>query len=205
MEGAQTVEEIREVMEGRVAASARVDAYTSWIRGLSEWQYFITLTLAGERETILGAEVLKPMVLSEDRAARAWGRMVHLQNREVFGASYKRVLKAHSYFSYVVFTELQTREATHWHALTTGPIHMAQWHDWWDRGYALVIRVGETEDDQQAISRYLAKYVAKGAQLVAVHVAPDHVRQKAPRHVPGWWGYDAPRCGMPSTAWKPLL
>lgn len=188
LEQATDADMVSEIMAGFAAHDAQIDGYAEWLQGLVPWRYFISLTLRPVKEIIWGREYEKPQVWSEEAARSAMGWLTHCLNREAFGASYKRVLKAHSYFSYVWFAEFQEWGATHWHGLTSGPLHMEAVHRYWDHGHAWV-RPVETREDERRICRYLAKYVGKGGLLLSAYVAPDH--GKVPLPTPAWWVSDA--------------
>lgn len=188
LDRADNAEVVSEVMAGYAAHDALVDGYAEWLQDLAPWRTFISLTLRPVKEIIWGREYKKEQVWSEEAARSAMGWLTHCLNREAFGASYKRVLKCHSYFSYAWFAESQRWGATHWHGVTTGPLHMAAVHRFWEHGHAWV-RPIETADSERRICRYLSKYASKGGRLLSVYVARDH--GKVPLPTPAWWVSDA--------------
>ena len=90
-----------------------------------------------------------------------WKKLVHELNKDVGGRDYRRKFK-HSYFSYVMTLEYQTRGALHVHALVDNWIDYELLHRLWNSyaGFAWVKRVHPSSEHEM---RYVLKYVTNDA------------------------------------------
>jgi hypothetical protein len=109
---------------------------------------FITLTF-DDRYSEVGADWVRGL----------WKKLVHELNKDVGGRDYRRKFK-HSYFSYVMTLEYQTRGALHVHALVDNWIDYDLLHRLWNSwaGFAWVKRVHPSSEHEL---RYVLKYVTK--------------------------------------------
>jgi hypothetical protein len=109
-------------------------------------------------------------------------------NKDAFGSHYRRLIKQHSYFSYVFFVEKQARGATHLHGLTTGPIHLSLVHQLVSGyGFAWI----DTVYDRLGAAEYVSKYVGKGGHFLTGYKAEE--MDKHPQPLPRWWRVPALR------------
>jgi hypothetical protein len=109
---------------------------------------------------------------------------VRKNNEHAFGKHYTQKV-GHSYFSYVVGLEYQTRDVVHFHALVDQPLDFSYVHDFWgDRcGFAWID--GKIKSNAATVG-YVCKYTVKGGEL-------DFFVQKKnrkPAVLPSWWKGD---------------
>ena len=176
-----------DVYAGRVHQWVIADAYGDMLVPLAPWKYIAHLTLKPDTaKTYNGTGYQVPRVWSPEAAQRAFRWLVRCQNAAVFGSGYRRVVKGRSYFSYAVFTEPQVWGATHLHAVMTGPLHMARWHQFWQHGHMKISRL----DDPEAGVRYGCKYIGKGGELVDAFIASEWATTRVPDVVQSWWRQD---------------
>lgn len=149
-------------------------ATAEWIRDLKRWRIYGTLTFKDPREV--------------DVALRYWGRLIQVLNRDAFGEQYVRNV-GHSYFSYVLATEYQRREALHFHFLADRPLNFDLIHSWW--GAACGFAWLEPVKDQAACVGYISKYITKVDQALRIY---ESKKQRTPlikgpegNFYPHWW------------------
>jgi len=159
-------DDISDVWGGRVARRLITEQYATWLVGLAPWLVFLTLTFRDE--------------IPLDSAVRRFKLLVSVLNKSLLGKHYTRYV-GHSYFSYVMAVEDQKRGVPHIHALTDKPLDFALIHDWWPvaSGFAWTSIV---RDSARAVW-YVAKYVAKGGELVPYKASVDFT----PVPPPLWW------------------
>jgi hypothetical protein len=110
---------------------------------------------------------------------------VQLLNRDAFGDHYARDV-GHSYFSYVLATEYQVRQALHFHFLADRPLNFDLIHTWWGStcGFAWL----ESIHDRGKCVSYLSKYVTKSDQELKFFVTEKHcVPHITGGFTPYWW------------------
>lgn len=146
-------------------------ATSSWIQELKPWMIYGTLTFKDPREL--------------DVAIRYWRRLIQVLNRDAFGDHYTKKV-GHSYFSYVLATEYQVRQALHFHFLADRPINFDLLHGWW--GAAAGFAWLEIIHDRGKCCSYVSKYVTKSDQQLKIFVSKN---QNAPHiaggFLPYWW------------------
>lgn len=140
---------------------------TGWVAGLANWTTFVTLTFKENR--------------FPDVAWALYRWFVSTNNVHAFGRHYTRKV-GHSYFSYAVGMEYQTRDVVHFHLLVDKPLDFNYVHaTWGDRcGYAWIDT--DLKDKDRVIS-YVCKYVLKGGQVDVYKAMKDY----APANLPTWW------------------
>lgn len=145
------------------------DAWSDWIADQRQWSSFISLTFKDE--------------ISQDAALGAWGRLLRTLNIEVVGKNYTRIVH-HSYFSYCLGLERQTRGVLHIHGIVDRPIDFKLIHRYWNAagGWVWIGRV----EDRIGVVEYLTKYVVKGGEIMPyLAAAPPY--QLKPGKVFTWW------------------
>ena len=122
-----------------------------WIADLKPWKVYGTLTFRDPKEV--------------DVAFSFWRRLVQVLNRDAFGNHYSRKV-GHSYFSYILATEYQQREALHYHFLDDRPLNFDLIHSWWGAaaGFAWIEKV----KDRASCIGYISKYILKFDQGLRV-------------------------------------
>ena len=105
--------------------------------------------------------------------------MQHL-NRDLYGNHYTRII-GHSYFSYALAFEYQTRGAIHMHALVNGITNWELANEIW-RHMAGIIKIKPVDDGLKA-AKYLCKYVTKGGDI-DLYIAGKY---KPPAFKPMWF------------------
>ena len=120
-----------------------------WISGLATWKNFLTLTF----------ENATPY----DTAYKKWKYLVKKLNEKQFGKNYIRKV-GHSYFSYILAVEKQTRGVLHFHALINQPIDYKLVHSFWNEhcGFAWA----EPTEDLKKVVDYCTKYIVKGGEII---------------------------------------
>lgn len=96
--------------------------------------------------------------LTDGQAWSLFKKWVHEINLHVIGKKYKRKFK-HSYFSYVVTREIQTRGVIHFHVIVDNyiPYKFAQ-SIWWNMaGYIDLTPIKDAEGSIRYILKYLTK------------------------------------------------
>jgi hypothetical protein len=140
-----------------------------FVNDLASWKSFITLTFRDDRPV--------------DVALSLWNKLVRALNSAAFGPKYQQFVK-HSYFSYVLGMEYQTRGVIHFHALVDRPIHYGLVHDLWNdwAGFSHIRQI-HNDDEQRSSTFYICKYVLKGGEII-----PFVARVKRyPKELPYWW------------------
>lgn len=137
-----------EVWEGRVSRRERRKAYAAWLATWAPWRVFVTLTFAEDRPP--------------DSAKAFFRKLVRELNRDLLGKRYSRIV-GHSYFSYVLATEYQSRGAIHFHFLADRPLNFQLLHDSWKAwvGFAQTEILGSP---LRAL-KYVVKYVVKNDDI----------------------------------------
>jgi hypothetical protein len=141
--------------------------YEKWIFGLADWKSLITLTFRDEKTPDVANSLFK------------W--FVRKNNEHAFGTHYTEKVK-HSYFSYVLGLEYQTRDVVHFHVLVDKPLDFTFVHRVWGKrcGYAWID--GDIRSKARAVN-YVCKYCVKGGQI-DVYLAERDVK---PEILPAWW------------------
>ena len=152
--------------DSKIAKSVLYQEYVDWILSLADWSSFITLTF---RDPI-----------GYDPALNKFRYLVRVLNKELFGNHYTRIVK-HSYFSYVLCAEYQTRDVLHYHLLIDRPVDYLLIHDTWEKiaGFAQTKRIV----NRIAAVRYVIKYAIKENDI-RVYVAKALFN---PSQFPIWW------------------
>lgn len=142
-------------------------ATEEWVFGLADWTTFISLTFKEEKTPDVANSLFKWFVRS--------------MNERAFGKHYTRKV-GHSYFSYVVGMEYQTRDVVHFHALVDQPIDFSYVHRTWGQRCGFAWIDGNLESKAAAVN-YVCKYCVKGGQIDA-YVAKNRY---SPAILPEWW------------------
>lgn len=149
------------------------DGFMEYVRTLSDWRSFVTLTFKDCR--------------TEDVSRRYFRRLVQVLNVDAFGKRYYSKV-GHSYFGYVLALEYQRRDCPHFHFVADRPLNYDLVHAWWGRaaGFAWIEKVESVE----AVSGYVTKYLLKGGNvdlwLPGVHKSPIVNTGQNP-FLPWWW------------------
>lgn len=154
--------------ESKEARRVVSDAWVTFISDLAPWRNFWTLTFEDEK--------------APDVAKSLFRWLVRSLNTDLLGRNYVNKV-GHSYFSYVVGMEKQTRDVVHFHVLADQPINYVLLHSLWGErcGYAWVD--GQLKDKEK-VTKYVCKYVLKGGEI-------DQFKRKRefwpPMPAPSWW------------------
>lgn len=136
--------------------------------GRREWRSMMTLTF--EKET------------GYDVAVDRFRKLIKYMNIELFGKSYGHKI-GHSYFSYLMGVEYQSRGVIHFHALVDRPINYVLVHSMWKGrmrcGYAWI----ESVRDRQHSLAYVTKYILKDGDI-QTYVSNT---RKVPSPLPLWF------------------
>jgi hypothetical protein len=145
------------------------DAWVEWITGIRLWSTFISLTF----KDFIGPEA----------AIGAWGRLLRVLNKQVVGDHYTRVVK-HSYFSYCLGIERQTRGVLHFHVIVDRSVDYGLIHRYWESaaGWAWIKKI----DDRAGAVEYLTKYVVKGGEIRPYLADPPPYELKPGKNFT-WW------------------
>jgi len=157
--------------DSRNIKQAVSDEYTKFISELANWKNFWTLTFRDEQAVDVA------------RAKFKW--LVRSLNQNLLGKNYTNKV-GHSYFSYVVGMEKQTRDVIHFHALTDQPVNYDLIHALWgDRcGFAYID--GNLRDRSKVVN-YVCKYVLKGGEVEPFKRTREFWVQNP---APWWWRSD---------------
>ena len=145
------------------------DVEGDWLHDLADWRVYVTLTFRDPRPG--------------DVCLRYYRRLVQFLNHDAFGNHYVRKV-GHSYFSYVLATEYQRRDAIHFHVLTDKPINFDLTHVYWNKvaGFAWIQPVKSKED----VTHYCSKYCVKGGE-VDIYLAEKSRTPLIGSIPPMWW------------------
>ena len=146
-------------------------AWAEYIYQFAKWVSFWTLTFS-DKDRLYD-------VTREESEAK-FRRLVSFLNKDLFGNNYRRIV-GHSYFSYALSFEYQKRGVLHMHALVSRRTNWEYANGLWRR-MAGIIKIKPVEDSLKA-SRYLAKYISKGGEVI-VYRSPKY---KEPAFKPMWY------------------
>lgn len=155
--------------DSKFARKALTDQSVLWILSLANWINTMTLTFRNDTPY--------------DVAIAKFKRLVRYLNKDLFGKHYTKIVK-HSYFSYVLGIEYQSRGVIHFHGLVDKPVNFKFIHTFWNdcAGYAYIKKIRSQFD----CVKYIAKYNLKGGQN-EVYIAE---KEYIPKVVPYWWNDD---------------
>lgn len=158
-------DDIGEAWEDRNVKKLLAKLNAEWIT-MRNWIVFLTLTF--ENET------------AYDVALKKFYWLVKELNKNAFGNNYTSIVR-HSYFSYVLGIEYQSRGVIHLHALIDKPVYFQLVHDFWESlaGYAWA---DEIENFYSAVN-YVTKYISKGGHIITHFTDEDFI----PLFPPKWW------------------
>lgn len=141
-----------------------------YVKGLSDWKSFLTLTFDEKNRR----EVTK------DEARYMFRRLVQVLNRDLFGDRYTKKV-GHSYFSYVLAYEYQTRGTIHLHALIDKPFDWSYAKTYWQK----VAGISQIEPvhHPKKLSFYVCKYVLKESDT-DIYIQK---KNKLPDPLPVYW------------------
>jgi len=158
-----------DIWETKKVRKIIADQTILWILSLANWKVSLTLTFRDEKPN--------------DVAVAYFKRLVRELNKEVFGKRYTKIVK-HSYFSYALGIEYQTRGVIHFHALVDRPVNFKKihtlWNDW--AGFAWI---GNIRNQYDCV-RYIAKYNLKGGKNEVYQAEKFYI----PKVIPYWWDDD---------------
>lgn len=158
--------------------------FEKWIYGLADWQSFITLTFRDEK--------------SPDVASSLFKWFVRKTNEHAFGKHYTQKV-GHSYYSYVVGMEKQSRDVIHFHVLVDKPLDFAFIHKFWGKRCGFAWIDGSIKSKVKAVN-YVCKYCVKGGEIDTYKVKKDYL----PEGNPAWWknsGDISSRVGQDALPW----
>ena len=160
-------EDASEIWEGRAMKSAIRKSYTRWLVNFANWRIMGTLTF-------------KDDYVSVERAKRVFRALVRELNKGIFGKHYTRYV-GHSYFSYVLATEYQSRGVPHFHFLADRPLDFGLLHKYWNEraGFAYTYKI----QNLGGAVRYTVKYIVKDGDIEAW----KQEKRIVPVVVPNWW------------------
>lgn len=138
-----------------------------WIFGLADWKSMLSLTFKDERTPDVANSLFK------------W--FVRENNKHLIGKHYSQKV-GHSYFSYVLGMEYQTRDVVHFHALVDKPLDFSFVHRTWGGRCGFVWIDGNIRSRAQAVN-YVCKYCVKGGQIEVYKAKGDYI----PPKLPYWW------------------
>jgi len=141
--------------------------YANFVSSLASWTTFITLTFEDEKTPDVANSLFK------------W--WLRENNKFVFGDRYTRIC-GHSYFSYAVGMEYQTRDVVHFHLLIDKPINYSLTHHLWGERCGFAWIDGNLRNRQSVVD-YVCKYVLKGGQVELYKAKHSY----SPKVVPTWW------------------
>lgn len=143
------------------------ESWISWVSGLANWKTFVTLTFKDEKAPDVAMSLFK------------W--WVRINNEQLFGKRYLKKV-GHSYFSYVVGMEYQSRDVIHFHVLVDKPINFKVTHKAWGNRCGFAWIDGDFKNKENVIS-YVCKYVMKGGEIEVFKAKKDF----KPEVLPVWW------------------
>lgn len=138
---------------------------------IAYWSSFWTMTFSDADRT---------HAVTREESEFLWRRLVQCLNRDLYGNNYTRIV-GHSYFSYALAFEYQTRGAIHMHALVDGITNWELANRIW-RHMAGIINIKPINDGLKA-AKYLCKYVTKGGDI-NLYIAK---KIKPPSFKPLWY------------------
>jgi hypothetical protein len=140
--------------------------WSEWL-SMRKWCVFLTLTFREET--------------SPEVALRLFQLLVRKLNENVYGDHYTRYVH-HSYFSYVVGIEYQSRGTIHFHVLIDRPVNFTLIHTLWNAwaGFAKPEIIMQNENAVY----YVTKYAAKCGQMEPPFFAK---KKYTPAFLPQWW------------------
>lgn len=139
----------------------------NWVIGLANWKSFLSLTFRDEK--------------TPDVAMSLFNWFIRENNKHAFGKHYTRKV-GHSYFSYVLGLEYQTRDVVHFHALIDKPIDFSFVHKTWGERCGFAWIDGNIKSKAAAV-QYVCKYCVKGGQIEAF----VNKKNVIPDPLPAWW------------------
>lgn len=145
--------------------------WAEYLQSLTQWTGFWTLTFSDADRT---------HDVTRDQSEFLWRRLVQSLNRDLYGKHYTRIV-GHSYFSYALAFEYQTRGAIHMHALVDRVTNWERANAIW-RHMAGIIKIKPVDDGLKA-AKYLCKYVSKGGDI-KLYIAKN---DKPPSFKPMWF------------------
>jgi hypothetical protein len=140
--------DISEAWEGAAGRKMLSLEAQKWLVQAKPWKMFITLTFRNET--------------SIERAKKLVNRLVFELNRDLLGSRRPRSVK-HSYFSYVISMEQQTRGVIHFHMIADQPLNqdllVRLWKSWAGDIDVQAIR------DVSNVTNYICKSICKGGEI----------------------------------------
>jgi hypothetical protein len=149
------------------------DAWIDWLTDKRPWKSMITLTFDDKKHLY---------DVSPDQAKGYFRMLVQKLNIGTFGDHYTRHCH-HSYFSYLLGREMQTRGVVHFHWLSDNYMNFELIHRLWghDHGFAWITTVV----DRAGILDYVSKYVMKqGDANLDLYISR---KRTEPIYKPDWW------------------
>jgi hypothetical protein len=152
--------------ESKTARFVLLNEYVDWLMDLADWSTFLTLTF---RDSI-----------GDDGAYNKWRSLVQILNRDLFGNHYTRRV-GHSYFSYILCAEYQTRDVLHFHVVIDRPVDYQLIHTLWNRwaGFAQTRKIV----NKYSAVRYTVKYAIKEDDIKIYRAKAFY----KPVQYPIWW------------------
>ena len=138
-----------------------------WVYNLADWKSFLSLTFREEK--------------TPDVANSLFQWFIRETNKHAFGKHYTRRV-GHSYFSYVLGLEYQTRDVVHFHALIDKPIDFSFVHKTWGERCGFAWIDGNLKSKVATVN-YVCKYCVKGGQIDTF----VNKKNQVPDVLPDWW------------------
>lgn len=147
-ESFKVCDDVSDVFQGRIARNLRREAYCEMISELASWSIFGTLTFKNE--------------VSPGYALSCWRKWLQEVNTEEVGKRYSNYV-GHSFFSYVLGVERQSRGVLHFHFLASKGFEFYFARRVWENmaGYCWFGLVRS----QAQVARYISKYIVKGGEV----------------------------------------
>jgi hypothetical protein len=142
-------EDVNDGWESKPARLALADQWVEFISGLADWKNFWTLTFEDDK--------------ASDVAKSLFQWLVRATNTNLLGKKYINKV-GHSYFSYAVGMEKQTRDVIHFHVLADQPINYGLIHNLWGKRCGFAWIDGDLRDKAK-VTEYVCKYVLKGGEV----------------------------------------
>lgn len=121
------------------------DVFIDWALDLADWKIFLTLTF---RDGVY-----------YDVCMNYWKNLVWVLNTDLVGKHYSQYV-GHSYFSYLLGIEQQSRGDYHFHVLIDKPVNFRLVHDHW--GFKCGFAKTELINEKTKAVQYITKYICKG-------------------------------------------
>jgi hypothetical protein len=149
------------------------EEYIKWLTFFADWKLFITLTYRYDG-------------VSVQKSKHDFIKLINVLNKDALGEHYKDKV-GRCYFTYVLGTEMQSRDVIHFHFLVDDRINLNLLHDHWNKycGFAWIdiIRSG----DELKVVDYCTKYITKDGNLEIYKKRRKDVNLLIDRSINNWY------------------